>query len=166
MYYSIYSNVNSQNIPNNIARAQKILELIIKNKYFYSAQLLYAKIKYLLGDKQTAMNYLKNIIKENPNNIDAYTIMIMIHNDEKDFTRAKEIINETMIDNLNLSRENVCFLVAKTKCEIGLNEIESSQKSLNDAIRLFNLYLEENKKSKFLFFSFKFNFVYIFFSLK
>jgi tetratricopeptide (TPR) repeat protein len=148
MYYSIYSSVNSQNIPNNIARAQKILELIIKNKYFYTAQLLYAKIKYLLGDKQTSLNYLKNIIKENPNNIDAFTIMIMIHNDEKDFSRAKEIINETMIDNLNLSRENVCFLVAKTKCEIGLNEIESSQKSLNDALKLFNVYLEENKKSK------------------
>lgn len=150
MYYSIYTSVNSQNLPNNIARAQKILELIIKNKYFYSAQLLYAKIKYLLGDKQTALNYLRNIARENPKNIDAFTIMIMIYNDGKDYSRAKEIINETMIDNLNSSRENVCFLVAKTKCEIGLDEIESSQKSLNDALRLFNTYLEENKNSIFL----------------
>lgn len=148
MYYSIYSNVNSQNLPNNIARAQKILELIIKNKYYYSAQLLYAKIKYLLGDRQTSLNYLRNIVKENPKNIDAFTIMIMIHNDEKDYSRAKEIINETMIDNLSSSRENVCFLVAKTKCEIGLDEIENSQKSLNEALRLFNRYLEENKNSK------------------
>ena len=148
-YYSIYSYVNSQNVPSNMARAQKILELIIKNKYYYSAQLLYAKIKYLLGDKATAMNYLRIIIKENHKNIDAFTLMIMIFNDEKDFSRAKEMINEAMIDNLNSSRENVCFLVAKAKCEMGLNDTESAQKSLNDALGLFDKFLEENKKSNY-----------------
>lgn len=153
MYYSIYSNINAQNVPSNMARAQKILELIIKNKYYYSAQLLYAKIKYLLGDKTTAMNYLRTIIKENHKNTDAYTLMIMILNDEKDFSRAKEIMNEAMLDNLNSSRENVCFLAAKAKCEMGLNDTESAQKSLNEALRLFDKFLEENKKSIFLFYS-------------
>ena len=149
MYYSIYSNINSQNVPSNMARAQKILELIIKNKYYYSAQLLYAKIKYLQGDKATAMNYLVIILKENHKNIDAYTLMIMILNDEKDFLRAKEIINEAMLDNLNSSRENVCFLVAKAKCEMGLNDPENTQKSLNEALRLFDKFSEENRKSIF-----------------
>lgn len=150
MYYSIYSIYNTQNIPSNMARAQKILELIIKNKYFYSAQLLYSKIKYLLNDKITSLNYLKIIIQENPKNIDAYTLIIMIYNDEKDFTRSKEIINEAMIQNLSTSREHVCFLVAKTKCEMGLNDSSSAQKSLNESLRLFDKFLEENKKSKIL----------------
>lgn len=154
MYYSIYSNINSQNIPSNMARAQKILELIIKNKYYYSAQLLYAKVKYLLGDKATAMNYLRTILKENHKNIDAYTLTIMILNDEKDYSKAKETINEAMIDNLNSSRENVCFLIAKAKCEMGLNDTENAQKSLNDALRLFDKFLEENKKSNIIIYYF------------
>jgi tetratricopeptide (TPR) repeat protein len=149
MYYSIYANINPQSIPSNMARAQKILELIIKNKYFYSAQLLYAKLRYLLGDKATAMNYLKTIIRENHKNIDAYTLIIMISNDEKDFTRSKETLNEAMLDNLNSSRENVCFLVAKAKCEMGLHDTENAQKTLNDALRQFDKFLEENKKSIF-----------------
>lgn len=146
MFYSIYSNINLQSIPVNIIRAQKVLELIIKNKYFYSAQLLYAKLKYLLNDKATALNYLRVIVRENSKNLDAFTLMIMIFNDEKDFSRAKELINEAMIGNLNLSRENVCFLVAKVKCELGLNDIENAQKSLNDALKLFDKFLEENKR--------------------
>jgi len=132
-----------------MARAQKILELIIKNKYYYSAQLLYAKIKYLLGDKATAMNYVRLIIKENHKNTDAYTLMVMILNDGKDFSRAKEIINEAMLDNLNSSRENLCFQVAKAKCEMGLFDTENAQKSLNEALRLFDKFLEENRKSIF-----------------
>ena len=56
----------------------------------------------------------------------------------KDYRRAKEVINDAMINNLNETKENSAFLVIKSKCELGLNEIEHSQESLNKAISLFD----------------------------
>lgn len=120
-----------------MTKAQKILELIIKNKYFTNAQLLYAKLKYLQNDKSFALGTIQNILQIDPKNIDASTLQALICVDNTDFGRAKEVINEAMINNLAATREHLYFQIAKTKSEIGLNELDNSLKTLNDLLKLF-----------------------------
>jgi tetratricopeptide repeat protein 21B len=138
MYYHVDNAINLQNIPPNIMKAQKILELIIKNKYFVSAHLLYAKLKYLLNDKNTAISTIQNILNIDSQNLDAYILYALILLNIKDNIKAKEIINEAMIQNLVQTRENFYFQMSKAKCELALNEFDNSQKSLNEALRLFD----------------------------
>ncbi len=131
LYYTFGTPIPVQSIPTNMTKSQKILELIIKNKYFTNAQLLYAKLKYLLNDKSFALGTVQNVLVIDPKNIDAATLSAMICIDGSDFPRAKELINEAMITNLSQTREHAYFLIAKAKCEVGLNETESAQKTLN-----------------------------------
>jgi hypothetical protein len=137
IYYNFGTTYTPQNIPSNMTKAQKILELIIKNKYFTNAQLLYAKLKYLQNDKGFALGTIQNILQIDPKNIDASTLLALICVDNSEFGRAKEVINEAMINNLTATREHLYFMIAKTKCEIGLNEMENSLKTLNDLLKLF-----------------------------
>jgi tetratricopeptide (TPR) repeat protein len=137
MYYSFGTPVPPQSIPQTIARAQKILELIIKNKYFASAQLLYAKLKYLLSDRNFAMGSIQNVLAVDSRNLDAYTLYGMILIDNKDYVKCKEIINDALIQNLNQAKEHVYFMITKAKCELGLGDTDNAKKSLAEALKLF-----------------------------
>ena len=53
-----------------------------------------------------------------------------------------------MINNLNETKENSAFLVLKSKCELGLNDIEHYQESLNKAISLFDKTIEITNPAK------------------
>jgi tetratricopeptide (TPR) repeat protein len=144
-YYPIGTQIPAQSIPPNMSKSQKILELIIKNKYFTNSQLLYAKLKYLLNDKSFAMGIVQNIFQIDPKNIDAATLSALICIDNSDFPRAKELINEAMITNLSQTREHPYFMIAKAKCEVGLNETENAQKTLNDLLKNFDKFEKEGQ---------------------
>jgi tetratricopeptide (TPR) repeat protein len=135
---SILASLQKDNIPNNILKAQKILDLIIKNKYFLSAQLLYAKLKFIIGDRKTAINSLQSLLQADPKNFEAKMLYSFVIIENQDYHKAKEIINEIMISNLPLTKDNVYFYILKSKCEMGLAEFENSQKSLNEALKIFD----------------------------
>jgi lipopolysaccharide biosynthesis regulator YciM len=92
----------------------------------------------MVGDKKTAISNLQNILSAEPKNFEAKMLYSFIIIDNQDYYKAKEIINEIMISNLPLTRDNVYFYILKSKCEMGLNENENSQKSLNEALQLFD----------------------------
>jgi hypothetical protein len=92
----------------------------------------------MIGDKKTAISNLQNILSAEPKNFEAKMLYTFIIIDNQDYHKAKEIVNEIMISNLPLTRDNVYFLIMKSKCEMGLNEFETSQKSLNEALKLFD----------------------------
>lgn len=144
-YSPIGTQIPAQSIPPNISKSQKILELIIKNKYFTNSQLLYAKLKYILNDKSSSMGIVQNIFQIDPKNIDAATLSALICIDNSDFPRAKELINEAMITNLSATREHAYFLITKAKCEVGLNETENAQKTLYELLKNFDKFEKEGQ---------------------
>lgn len=148
--YNFSQQISLQSIPQNITKAQKILELIIKNKYFTNAQLLYGKLKYLLNEKSQCAGIVQNILQIDPKNVDAFTLFALIKIDMGDFAKAKEIINEAMINNLVQTREHPYFNIAKVRCEIGLNDNENAQKTLNELLKNFDKYEIEERNCKFI----------------
>jgi hypothetical protein len=147
--YTFSSQISLQSIPQNIIKAQKILELIIKNKYFTNSQLLYAKLKYLLNEKSACLGIIQNILQIDPRNIDAFTLYSIIMIDSGDYTKAKEIINEAMINNLAQTRDHGYFLISKVKCDLGCEDTENAQKTLNDILKNFDKFeLDEKNFTK------------------
>ena len=148
--YSLNSKFSADNLPKSVQGAGKILNLICKNKYFINAQLLYSKYQYLLGERNTAQQFMENILITDPKNIDCYTLYIMIMIDNKDYIKAKELINDAFINNLQESRSHAYFLMAKSKCEMCMNEFEVSYKTLQEAIVVFENSLNDiNSCNKF-----------------
>ena len=122
----------------------KILELVIKNKYFTSAQLLYGKVKYILGDKKLSLNIVRNVLSVESRNFEALMLYSFLMIDNKDYHKAKEIINEIMISNMSLTKDNVYFYILKSKSDLGLNEVDNAQKNLNEALKLFDKNVNKN----------------------
>ena len=146
--YSLNSKFIVDNLPKSVQGAGKILNLICKNKYFINAQLLYSKYQYLLGERNTAQQFMENILMTDPKNIDCYTLYILIMIDNKDYVKAKELINDAFINNLQESRSHAYFLMAKSKCEMSMNEFEASYKTLQEAIVVFENSLNDINSCK------------------
>ena len=136
-FYDFETKISLNSIPDTIRQAQKILNLLSKNKYLISGRLLIGKLHFLLSDYNKAHEIADDILNIDNKNIDALMFKALVCVETKDFRRAKEVINDAMINNLNETKENSSFLVIKSKCELGLNEIEHSQESLNKAIQFF-----------------------------
>ena len=137
-FYDFETKISLNSIPDTIRQAQKILNLLSRNKYLISGRLLIGKLHFLLSDYNKAHEIADDILSIDNKNIDALMFKALVCVETKDYRRAKEVINDAMINNLNETKENSSFLVIKSKCELGLNEIEHSQESLNKAISLFD----------------------------
>ena len=137
-FYDFETKISLNSIPDTIRQAQKILNLLSKNKYLISGRLLIGKLHFLLSDYNKAHEIADDILNIDNKNIDALMFKALVCVETKDYRRAKEVINDAMINNLNETKENSSFLVIKSKCELGLNEIEHSQESLNKAIQFFD----------------------------
>ena len=147
-FYDFETKISLNSIPDTIRQAQKILSLLSRNKYLISGRLLVGKLNFLLCDFNKAHEIADEIINMDNKNIEALMFKILVCIETKDFRRAKEVINDAMINNLNETKENSSFLVLKSKCELGLNEIEHSQESLNKAISLFDKTIENTNPVK------------------
>lgn len=149
-YHSIQSNsyLNQSNIPQNVVKAQKILELVIKNKYFTSALLFYSKLKFLMNDKNYAITAVQNILQIDQYNIDAYTLYALILIEKNDFVKAREIIKEAMINNLVQCRDHGYFQIVKTKCEVVLSDVETATKVLNENLQSIDKFIAEDDSGK------------------
>jgi len=143
--YSFSSSISLQAIPQNIIKAQKILDLIYKNKYFTNAQLLYSKLKYLLNEKNFCIELIQSILQIDPRNLNAFTFYAILMIDMQDFAKAKEIINEAMISNLAQTREHGYFLISKVKCEFGVGDYDSANKTLIDVLKNFDKFISDDK---------------------
>ena len=137
-FYDFETKISLNSIPDTIRQAQKILNLLSRNKYLISGRLLIGKLHFLLSDYNKAHEIADDILSIDNKNIDALMFKALVCVETKDYRRAKEVINDAMINNLKETKENASFLVIKSKCELGLNEIEHSQESLNKAISLFD----------------------------
>ena len=137
-FYDFETKISLNSIPDTIRQAQKILNLLSRNKYLISGRLLIGKLHFLLSDYNKAHEIADDILNIDNKNIDALMFKALVCVETKDYRRAKEVINDAMINNLNETKENSSFLVIKSKCELGLNEIEHSQESLNKAISFFD----------------------------
>ena len=122
--------------------ASKILEMIIKNKYFTSAHLLYAKIKYLMKERNIVIQYIENVLEMDPKNIEAYALYILISLDEKDYPKVKQLINSVAIDIPEQAKDHLFFLILKSKYELAINECEKAMQTLNSALKIFDLTLK------------------------
>ena len=129
--------------------ASKILEIIIKNKYFTSAHLLYAKIKYLMKERNIVIQYIEGVLEMDPKNIEAYTLYILICLDVKDYPKAKQLINAASIDNPEQSKEHLYFLILKTKCELATGELDKATQTLTSAMKIFDLTLKTDYCNNF-----------------
>jgi hypothetical protein len=138
IFYNFGSSITQQSVPQNIVKAQKILELIIKNKYFTNAQMLYAKLKFLLNDKSATSGVVQNVLQIDAQNVDASTLLSMIMLENLDYSRAKELINEAMINNLAVTREHPYFQMTKARCESYMGDQENALKTLNELIKNFD----------------------------
>ena len=147
-FYDFETKISLNSIPDTIRQAQKILSLLSRNKYLISGRLLIGKLQFLLCDFNKAHEIADEIINLDNKNIEALMFKALICIETKDFRRAKEVINDAMINNLNETKENSAFLVLKSKCELGLNDIEHSQESLNKAISLFDKTIENTNPAK------------------
>ena len=147
-FYDFETKISLNSIPDTIRQAQKILSLLSKNKYLISGRLLIGKLHFLLCDFNKAHEIADDIINMDNKNIEALMFKALVCIETKDYRRAKEVINDAMINNLNETKENSAFLVLKSKCELGLNEIEHSQESLNKAISLFDKTIENTNPAK------------------
>jgi Flp pilus assembly protein TadD len=136
--YSLGTAVQAQSIPPNITRAQKILELINKNKYFVSANLLYIKLKFILEDKQNALEMVSRILSYDKNHFDANLLQAYILADLGDARNAMNTITNIQISNLQKIKEHVYFHIIKAKCELANNDTDNAQKTLNEALKLFD----------------------------
>ena len=137
-FYNFENKINPNNIPDTLRQAQRILSLLKKNKYLLSGLLLNAKLYYLQFDNNQALNIVNEVLNIDNKNLDALMLKALICMDQKDFPKAKEVINDAMIVNLQETKENSSFLTLKSKMELGLNDIENSQKNLNLAIANFD----------------------------
>ena len=147
-FYDFNTKISLNSIPDTIRQAQKILSLLSKNKYLISGRLLVGKLNFLLCDFNKANEIADDIINMDSKNIEALMFKALICIETKDFRRAKEVLNDAMINNLNETKENSAFLVLKSKCELGLNDIENSQESLNKAISLFDKTIQNTNPAK------------------
>ena len=147
-FYDFETKISLNSIPDTIRQAQKILSLLSRNKYLISGRLLVGKLNFLLCDFNKAHEIADDIINMDNKNIEALMFKALVCIETKDFRRAKEVINEAMINNLSETKENSSFLVLKSKCELGLNDIEHSQESLNKAISLFEKTIEKTNPVK------------------
>ena len=147
-FYDFETKISLNSIPDTIRQAQKILSLLSRNKYLISGRLLIGKLNFLLCDFNKAHEIADEIINMDNKNIEALMFKALVCIETKDYRRAKEVINDAMINNLNETKENSAFLVLKSKCELGLNEIEHSQESLNKAISLFDKTIENTNPAK------------------
>ena len=147
-FYDFNTKISLNSIPDTIRQAQKILSLLSKNKYLISGRLLVGKLNFLLCDFNKAHEIADDIINMDNKNIEALMFKALVCIETKDFRRAKEVINDAMINNLNETKENSAFLVLKSKCELGLNDIENSQESLNKAISLFDKTIQNTNPAK------------------
>lgn len=102
---------------------------------------------FILSDSGAAMSLVEDVLQSNPKHLEALMMKVMICIKVKDFTKAKEVVNEAIINNRAEVKENASFLILKSKCELGLNDTENSQKTLNEAIMIFDKSLEEEIKS-------------------
>ena len=147
-FYDFETKISLNSIPDTIRQAQKILNLLSKNKYLISGRLLIGKLHFLLSDYTKAHEIADDILNIDNKNIDALMFKALVCVETKDYRRAKEVINDAMINNLNETKENSSFLVIKSKCELGLNEIEHSQESLNKAISFFDKTIANTNPAK------------------
>jgi hypothetical protein len=145
-YHSIQSNsyLNLASIPQNVTKAQKILELIVKNKYFTSALLLYSKLKFLMNDKNFATTAVQNILQIDQYSIDAYTLYGLILIEKNDYVKAREIIKEAMINSLVQCREHGYFQIVKTKCEVYLSDTETATQTINESLKLIDKLISDD----------------------
>lgn len=107
---------------------------------------------FILSDSGAAMALVEEVLQVNSKHLEALMMKIMICIQIKDFIKAKEVVNEAIINNRNEVKENASFLILKSKCELGLNDTENSQKTLNEAIMVFDKTLEESSRSNIAFF--------------
>ena len=147
-FYDFETKISLNSIPDTIRQAQKILSLLNRNKYLISGRLLIGKLNFLLCDFNKAHEIADDIINMDNKNIEALMFKALVCIETKDYRRAKEVINDAMINNLNETKENSAFLVLKSKCELGLNDIEHSQESLNKAISLFDKTIANTNPAK------------------
>jgi TolA-binding protein len=84
------------------------------------------------------LGIIQNILKVDQKNIDAFTLYAILMIDSLDYSKAKEILNEAMINNLGQTRDHPYFLITKVKCELGLNDTENAQKTLNEVLKNFD----------------------------
>jgi len=132
--------------------ATKILEMIIKNKYFTSAHLLYAKIKYIMKERNIVIQYIENVLEMDPKNIEAYALYILICLDEKDYPKVKQLMNAATIENPDQSKEHLYFLMLKTKSELATGELEKAMVTLNSALKFFDLSLKTDYRKHIIMF--------------
>jgi outer membrane PBP1 activator LpoA protein len=112
--------------------------LIIKNKYFVSAHLLYIKLKFILDDKQNALELVSKVLEFEKNHFEANLLLAFLLVELNDARSAMNTITNLQIGNLQKTKDHVYFYIVKAKCELANNETENAQKSLNDAIRQFD----------------------------
>ena len=147
-FYSFDVKISEGALPDILKQAARILSLLKRNKYMISAQLLSAKLSFLQGKNQEAFSIIDDVLAIDQKNMEALMFKTLLCIESKDFSKAKEVINDTMINNLQETKENSSFLILKSKCELGLNDIENSQKTLNQAISVFDLTIEKYNPAK------------------
>lgn len=141
-FFSINGDIYSvdDKIPNILQKAKKIIESIIgggRNKYFISAMLLNCKLRYILGEKSTLINLIETIIKQSPSSyVDAYVLYAIICNDNKDYVKSKEIIQDSLLNCSKKAKLSIYFWITKTNYEIGLNDLQNAENSLKEALSL------------------------------
>lgn len=128
--------IDSNNLPSIIAKSKKILDSILKNKYFVSAFLLNAKLKYLISDKAAAKQSLESIIKTDSTNLDAYILYIMLNNENRDYRKSKELVNDALLNCQKKAKQSINFYIAKIHMELGLDDLTNAENSLNIALKL------------------------------
>ena len=147
-FYSFDVKISEGALPDILKQAARILSLLKRNKYMISAQLLSAKLSFLQGKNQEAFSIIDDVLAIDQKNMEALMFKTLLCIESKDFSKAKEVINDTMINNLQETKENSSFLILKSKCELGLNDIENSQKTLNQAILAFDQTIEKYNPAK------------------
>lgn len=149
-YHSIQSNshYNHTSLPQNVVKAQKILELIIKNKYFTSALLLYSKLKFLMNDRNFVITAVQNILQVDQYNVDAYTLYALVLIENNDHSKAKEVLKEAMINNLAQCRDHGYFQIVKTKCEVSLSDTDSATRTLNETLSSVDKYITDDDSGR------------------
>lgn len=130
---------DSSNLPNIISKTKKIIDSLTKNKYFTTVFLLNSKLKYITMDKHGAISSIESLLKTNPScSLDAYTLYIMICNNNKDFNKSKQLINDAQLNCYSKIKNNIHFLIAKVYTDFGLNDIKNAEINLKNVIDLFN----------------------------
>ena len=144
-YYDFSIKIASNAIPNSLKQAEKLLHLLTKNKYMLSGHLLKSKYNFITSDIKGAFNDVNGVLSVDSKNLEALMLKAMFCIESGDYPKAKEVINEAMITNRTETKENSAFLILKAKCELGLNDTENAQKSLNTALAHFDMNLHSDQ---------------------